>query len=335
MANTNQTGSQSAKFSTSQESEFKNALKPFLVQAVSGTIMGPLRRGFPPDVRFCRYYYGKYINDCWHSFNKRSDPYIVATFAHIFSLGIIKGSHCLFNWVLFIGEAMIGTLGLPQLTQKLERIPAIDDKREVVNERLNEVFETIYPFKFVQLPDCCGEGNCKNSYDGSDFVKILALSEDGKVTECDLSTPPKRSCAHCGGTKDLKKCTRCKVALYCNAQCQKSNWPLHKKTCKLPPPKPSDMVFQLDTGSSCKPIPTPPEVTDKTTVAELCEIFAKTCNIPRSELKIGCASSVGSYVFDDNAVVWDKWTKEGPFKFLTLFHNYEKRVEVPSDKSSQ
>ena len=40
-------------------------------------------------------------------------------------------------------------------------------------------------------------------------------------------------CASCGkGGEDLKQCTACKVAKYCNATCQKAHWPQHKKECK-------------------------------------------------------------------------------------------------------
>lgn len=29
----------------------------------------------------------------------------------------------------------------------------------------------------------------------------------------------------------LKKCGKCHVAIYCNKECQKSHWPVHKKKC--------------------------------------------------------------------------------------------------------
>ncbi|EJD42497.1 hypothetical protein AURDEDRAFT_114972 [Auricularia subglabra TFB-10046 SS5] len=32
--------------------------------------------------------------------------------------------------------------------------------------------------------------------------------------------------------KELKRCGRCKSALYCNAECQTRDWPAHKKFCK-------------------------------------------------------------------------------------------------------
>ena len=45
-----------------------------------------------------------------------------------------------------------------------------------------------------------------------------------------------RSCWHCGKNGDgLKKCTRCKVALYCGRNCQRQDWrAIHKQVC-IPP----------------------------------------------------------------------------------------------------
>ena len=39
-------------------------------------------------------------------------------------------------------------------------------------------------------------------------------------------------CNHCKKHKaDLKQCVRCKIALYCDANCQKADWRKHKVTC--------------------------------------------------------------------------------------------------------
>lgn len=41
-----------------------------------------------------------------------------------------------------------------------------------------------------------------------------------------------KTCSTCGEEcKDLKRCTKCKMAQYCNVRCQKLHWPIHKKFC--------------------------------------------------------------------------------------------------------
>ena len=40
----------------------------------------------------------------------------------------------------------------------------------------------------------------------------------------------KRTCAHCGKPGKLK-CGKCKLAYYCNAECQKVHWKMHKLLC--------------------------------------------------------------------------------------------------------
>ena len=43
------------------------------------------------------------------------------------------------------------------------------------------------------------------------------------------------SCGSCGkdsgSDEGLKRCSRCRVALYCSPGCQRNHWPQHKKLC--------------------------------------------------------------------------------------------------------
>ena len=42
------------------------------------------------------------------------------------------------------------------------------------------------------------------------------------------------SCATCGEEKRSKKCSRCKSVQYCDKDCQKYHWFVHKKVCGNP-----------------------------------------------------------------------------------------------------
>ena len=50
-----------------------------------------------------------------------------------------------------------------------------------------------------------------------------------------LNTYGPLSCNACGYINPkLKKCSQCNCARYCSAQCQKSDWVLHKVSCQAP-----------------------------------------------------------------------------------------------------
>ena len=41
-----------------------------------------------------------------------------------------------------------------------------------------------------------------------------------------------KKCHSCGKSQtDIKKCSRCNYALYCNRECQKNHWESHKQMC--------------------------------------------------------------------------------------------------------
>lgn len=69
--------------------------------------------------------------------------------------------------------------------------------------------------------------------------RLEAFSPDGSEGHLPEGTRledlPTKFCAapECKNGKDLKKCSRCKSAMYCSSACQKRDWPNHKAQCLL------------------------------------------------------------------------------------------------------
>ena len=66
---------------------------------------------------------------------------------------------------------------------------------------------------------------------------MLDLQTVDDFITMDSGTTEKRHCDQCNATEDssktLKCCAKCKSAYYCNRDCQKAAWKLHKKTCSM------------------------------------------------------------------------------------------------------
>ena len=61
-----------------------------------------------------------------------------------------------------------------------------------------------------------------------------------QTNEAGLTTPL-FECAHCATTKEksaLFQCNRCRLTLYCSAECQRAAWPAHKLACTRPAERP-------------------------------------------------------------------------------------------------
>ncbi len=61
--------------------------------------------------------------------------------------------------------------------------------------------------------------------DQPQIAKILREFKPASIMRCSYCT---------SSAKKLKKCARCKKARYCNAECQKNHWTIHKLRCSLP-----------------------------------------------------------------------------------------------------
>jgi MYND finger len=68
------------------------------------------------------------------------------------------------------------------------------------------------------------------------FVTLVAVETqlvEGQWAEvCHNQKCGKREQLETEGSR-MKRCSKCRDAWYCNAECQKANWPSHKKRCKV------------------------------------------------------------------------------------------------------
>jgi len=70
------------------------------------------------------------------------------------------------------------------------------------------------------------------------FIKHMKYDKAELVEVEDVLKNPTRKCDVCN-TTTTKACTRCKTSYFCSAECQKSAWKKHKKTCKASTSPPS------------------------------------------------------------------------------------------------
>jgi len=69
------------------------------------------------------------------------------------------------------------------------------------------------------------------------FIKHMKYDK-AELVEIEAVLKPARKCDVCSSL-GAKPCARCKRTFYCSAECQKSAWKKHKKTCKAPPSPPA------------------------------------------------------------------------------------------------
>jgi len=65
------------------------------------------------------------------------------------------------------------------------------------------------------------------------FIKHMKYDKAELLKVEDVLKKPARQCDVCK-TATTKSCARCKTIYFCSAECQKSAWKKHKKTCKAP-----------------------------------------------------------------------------------------------------
>jgi hypothetical protein len=79
---------------------------------------------------------------------------------------------------------------------------------------------------------------CRDPKCGATMNNEAQLMMKAVMPKTEYKSNKLRVCATCDAVgsdaRKLKQCTKCKVVYYCNADCQRQHWPLHKHYCAAP-----------------------------------------------------------------------------------------------------
>ncbi len=95
------------------------------------------------------------------------------------------------------------------------------------------IFTRIPPHKFKCLPlvfSKCVTPVDHDTVDADTKAILTGLNMDQVFHVLD-SKHDDIKCGYCGKSEKLLRCTKCKLASYCNRECQKKDWPSHKMSC--------------------------------------------------------------------------------------------------------
>jgi len=73
------------------------------------------------------------------------------------------------------------------------------------------------------------EGKCTQFIEGE---SVFSWDESPNMSEVEILVPGAKFCSWCGKKGHVKVCSECKHSFYCDYECQKRHWRIHKGYCK-------------------------------------------------------------------------------------------------------
>jgi len=124
-------------------------------------------------------------------------------------------------------------------------LPQLNACREIQNVlRLTPKYISSTPFPTLlrqHLPKQFVDSSIFGTYNTAcTFIKHMKYDK-AELVEVENVLKPARKCDVCHSL-GAKPCPRCKNPFYCSAECQKSAWKKHKKTCKAPTTPPATVT---------------------------------------------------------------------------------------------
>lgn len=78
-------------------------------------------------------------------------------------------------------------------------------------------------------------GDLSSAAKWAQMARTINRNKKTRVSQQDVEALlDRKACARCGKPADLR-CARCKKTYYCSKECQKADWPSHKRSCVAPP----------------------------------------------------------------------------------------------------
>ncbi|XXG94543.1 alpha-1,6-mannosyltransferase [Hypoxylon texense] len=110
---------------------------------------------------------------------------------------------------------------LPNMEQQLQLVTALDEYK-------NDGTPWVLGSKSLSQKMAT---EAKTDFDLGDEFWFSGLGHS--LGEKPTSETASKMCLNCGEKGDLLRCSRCKMARYCNSDCQRIDWSTHKKVCQF------------------------------------------------------------------------------------------------------
>lgn len=161
-----------------EQSKFREIVNSYCLQAVSGVYMSLYRllkdndtcehkmNAIINDERASKYMLWVYLNQCWTSYHKKNDHFVVETVDSLLSQKIIIHTSCIFHLFTDYCTHLMKCLKIYSKNHQFEKLN-VDDMRNVINNLLKQMLDNEMNYE-----KCGSECKIYNYKENEDFIII-------------------------------------------------------------------------------------------------------------------------------------------------------------------